>query len=254
MKKFFLDYFLDMLKRKITIITPVKNDEKNIEKTIKSMLNQSYKNFEYIVVDGNSKDSTLEIIKKFKGKIKFFSQKDKNLWDAINFGIKKSSGEIIGILNSNDVFFKNALSLVNNYFDKFNIDYLFGAVKKNRVFYKFEPEKLNYRLNIYPSHSCSFFIKKEIQKKIGFYNIKYNFCADYDLFYKLFKNKNFRGMSTKKNEVVGKFNMEGISSKVPFYKFYFYEMKIRYNNGQNLIYLVFLYPIKILNKIRNLFT
>tara|TARA_B100001063_G_C16750162_1_gene549844 strand:+ start:1216 stop:1947 length:732 start_codon:yes stop_codon:yes gene_type:complete len=243
-----------MNKRKITIITPVKNDEKNIEKTIKSVLNQSYKKVEYIVVDGNSKDSTLKIIKKYKGKVKFFSRKDKNLWDAINFGIKRSSGEIIGILNSNDIFFKNALNLVNTYFEKFDIDFLFGAVKKNRVFYKFEPEKLNYRLNIYPSHSCSFFIKKKIHKKIGFYNIKYNFCADYDLFFKLFKNKKFRGMSTRKNEVVGKFNMEGISSKVPFYKFYFYEMKIRYDNGQNLIYLLFLYPIKILNKLRNLFT
>ena len=94
-----------MKKKKITIITPVKNDEKNIEKTIKSVLNQSYRKFEYIVVDGNSTDSTLEIIKKFKGKIRFFSIKDKNLWDAINFGIKKSSGEIIGILNSNDIFF-----------------------------------------------------------------------------------------------------------------------------------------------------
>ena len=243
-----------MKNRKITIITPVKNDEKNIEKTIRSVLNQNYKNFEYIVVDGNSNDSTLEIIKKFRGNVRFFSKKDKNLWDAINFGITKSSGEIIGTLNSNDFFSKNALSIVNKYFEKFDIDYLFGAVKKNKVFYKFEPEKLHYRLNIYPSHSCSFFIKKKVQKKIGLYNIKYNFCSDYDLFYKLFKNKKFKGMNTKKNEIVGKFNMEGISSKVPFYKFYFYEMKIRYDNGQNLIYLFFLYLIKILNKIRNLFT
>ena len=229
-----------MKNRKITIITPVKNDEKNIEKTIRSVLNQNYKNFEYIVVDGNSNDSTLEIIKKFRGKVRFFSKKDKNLWDAINFGITKSSGEIIGTLNSNDFFAKNALTIVNKYFEKFDIDYLFGAVKKNKVFYKFEPEKLHYRLNIYPSHSCSFFIKKKVQKKIGLYNIKYNFCSDYDLFYKLFKNKKFKGMNTKKNEVVGKFNMEGISSKVPFYKFYFYEMKIRYDNGQNLIYLFFI--------------
>lgn len=243
-----------MKKKKITIITPVKNDEKNIEKTIRSVLNQSYRKFEYIVVDGNSTDSTLKIIKKFKGKIRFFSIKDKNLWDAINFGIKKSSGEIIGILNSNDIFFKDALNYANNYFQKFNLDYLFGAVKKTKVFYKFEPEKLNYRLNIYPSHSCSFFIKKKIHHEIGLYNIKYNFCSDYDLFFRLFKNKKFKGMSTKKNEVFGKFNMEGISSKVPFYKFYFYEMKIRYDNGQNLIYLIFLYPIKILNKIRNLIT
>jgi len=240
-----------MKKRKITIITPVKNDEKNIEKTIRSVLNQSYKRFEYIIVDGNSKDSTLKIVNKFKGKVKIFSRKDKNLWEAINFGIKKSSGEIIGILNSNDIFFKNALKLINDYFERNNIDYLFGAVKKNKVFYKFEPEKLNYRLNIYPSHSCSFFIKKKAQKKIGLYNTKYDFCSDYDLFYKLFKNKNFKGMSTKKSEVIGKFNMKGMSSKIPFYKFYFYEMKIRLDNDQNLFYLIILYIIKILNKLGN---
>ncbi|MBD1140980.1 glycosyltransferase [Pelagibacterales bacterium SAG-MED39] len=243
-----------MKKKKITIITPVKNDQRNIEKTIKSVLGQSYKKLEYIVVDGRSNDKTLQIIKKFKKRLKYFSRKDKNLWDAINFGIRNSSGEIIGILNSNDIFYKNTLKTVNQYFNHYKLDYLFGAVKKDRVFHKFEPDKLSYRLNIYPSHSCSFFIKKKIHKKIGLYNIKYDYCSDYDLFYKLFKNKEFKGMNTRKNQVFGKFDMQGISSKIPFYKFYYYEMKIRYNNGQNLIYLIFLYPIKILNKIRNLFT
>mgnify|MGYP001178526592 FL=1 len=242
-----------MKKNKITIITPVKNDEKNIEKTIRSVLDQSYKNFEYIVVDGKSNDGTLKIIKKFRNKLKYFSKKDKNLWDAINYGIKKSSGEVICILNSNDFFYKNTLKVANRYFNDFKLDYLFGAIQKDRVFYKFEPEKLSYRLNIYPSHSCSFFIKKKLHKIIGLYNTNYDYCSDYDLFYRLFKNKRFKGMSTKKNDVFGKFNMHGMSSKLPFYKFYYYEMKIRYNNGQNLIYLIFLYPIKILNKIRNLF-
>ena len=243
-----------MKKNKITIITPVKNDEKNIEKTIRSVLDQSYKNFEYIVVDGKSNDGTLKIIKKFRNKLKYFSKKDKNLWDAINYGIKKSSGEVICILNSNDFFYKNALKIANRYFNDFKLDYLFGAIRKDRVFYIFEPEKLSYRLNIYPSHSCSFFIKKKLHKIIGLYNTNYDYCSDYDLFYRLFKNKRFKGMSTKKNEVFGKFNMHGMSSKVPFYKSYYYEMKIRYNNGQKLIYLIFLYPIKILNKLRNLFT
>ena len=242
-----------MKKYKITIITPVKNDEKNIEKTIRSVLDQSYKNFEYIVVDGKSNDGTLKIIKKFRNKLKYFSKKDKNLWDAINYGIKKSSGEVICILNSNDFFYKNTLKIANRYFNDFKLDYLFGAIRKDRVFYIFEPEKLSYRLNIYPSHSCSFFIKKKLHKIIGLYNTNYDYCSDYDLFYKLFKNKRFKGMSTKKNDVFGKFNMHGMSSKLPFYKFYYYEMKIRYNNGQNLIYLIFLYLIKILNKIRNLF-
>ena len=228
-----------MKKNKITIITPVKNDEKNIEKTIRSVLDQSYKNFEYIVVDGKSNDGTLKIIKKFRNKLKYFSKKDKNLWDAINYGIKKSSGEVICILNSNDFFYKNALKIANRYFNDLKLDYLFGAIKKDRIFYKFEPEKLSYRLNIYPSHSCSFFIKKKLHKIIGLYNTNYDYCSDYDLFYRLFKNKRFKGMSTKKNEVFGKFNMHGMSSKVPFYKSYYYEMKIRYNNGQNLIYLIF---------------
>ena len=112
-----------MKKNKITIITPVKNDEKNIEKTIKSVLDQSYKNFEYIVVDGKSNDGTLKIIKKFRNKLKYFSKKDKNLWDAINYGIKKSSGEVICILNSNDFFYKNALKIANRYFNDLKLDY-----------------------------------------------------------------------------------------------------------------------------------
>ena len=117
---------LKMKKNNITIITPVKNDEKKIRKTIKSVLRQSYRKFEYIIVDGNSEDSTLKIIKEFNNKLRYFSRKDKNLWDAINFGIKKSSGEIICILNSKDVFNKNTLSISNKYFNNFYIDYLFG--------------------------------------------------------------------------------------------------------------------------------
>ena len=84
---------------KISIITVVKNDVQNIEKTIKSLLNQSYKNFEHIIIDGKSTDGTLSIIKKYKN-IKLVSKKDKNLWEAMNSGIKHSKGDIIGILNS----------------------------------------------------------------------------------------------------------------------------------------------------------
>tara|TARA_B100000767_G_scaffold94731_1_gene91105 strand:- start:1039 stop:1242 length:204 start_codon:yes stop_codon:yes gene_type:complete len=61
------------------------------------------------------------------------------------------------------------------------------------------------------------------------------------------------GISTKKNELIGKFDLNGISSKLPFYKHYFYEMKVRFNNGQNIIYLMILYVVKILNKFRNKF-
>ena len=235
---------------KISIITVVKNDEKNIEKTIQSVLNQSYKNYEHIVVDGKSIDKTVEIVKKFK-KVKLISKKDKNLWDALNTGIKNAKGEIIGVLNSKDIYYKNTLKIVNKYFNKNKIDFLFGAVQKNRLFYKFEPEKINYRLNIYPAHSVGFFIKSNKQKKLGLYNINYNICSDYDLFYRMIVKHKMIGINTKKTEIFGKFDTNGLSSKVNVFKFYYQEIKIRYKNGQNLSFLAILFLIKILNLLRN---
>ena len=242
-----------MKKYKITIITVVKNDEKNIEKTIRSVLSQRYNNIQYIVIDGNSTDKTLDIVKKFKNKIQIISRKDKNLWEAINLGLRKSKGEIIGILNSKDIFYKNALKTVNYYFRKHKIEFLFGAVKKDRIYYKFEPEKIFYRFNIYTSHSCGFFIRTKAQKKLGYYNTDYDYCSDYDLFYRMIVEKKMKGISTKKNEVIGKFDLNGISSRVPFYKQYYYEMKIRLDNGQNKIVVFTIFFLRLLRNFKRLF-
>lgn len=234
----------------ISVITVVKNGEKNIKKTLKSVFNQSYKNHEYIVIDGNSEDKTLRILKKYENKIDFLiSQRDKNLWDAINKGIKLSNGKVIGILNSGDIYYKNTLKTVNKYFKNGKLHYLFGPVIKDRLLFRYEPEKINYRFNIYPSHSSGFFVLKKVHKRIGMYNIKYNFGSDYDFFYKIIKNKSLKGEIANKNEVFGKFDLNGISSKIPFFASYFYEMVIRFENGQNVMYLFFLYWIKIFNKI-----
>jgi len=236
----------------ITIITVVKNDNKNIEKTIESVINQSYQNIELIVIDGKSSDGTLNKIKKYDKKIDLWiSKEDKNLWEALNLGIKFARGDIIGILNSNDYFYKDSMKIVSKYFSTNRIDFLFGAVQKNKVFYKFEPEKIYYRFNIYPSHSCGFFIKRHVQKIVGAYNPNYKYCSDYDYFYRLIVKKKMKGTSTKKKEVLGKFDLNGISSRVSFFKTYIYEMKIRYDNDQNIIFLFFLFLIKLLNKLRN---
>jgi glycosyltransferase involved in cell wall biosynthesis len=237
---------------KISIITVVKNDVQNIEKTIKSLLKQNYKNFEHIIIDGKSTDGTLSVIKKYRN-IKLVSKRDKNLWDAMNTGIKHSKGDIIGILNSNDVLYKKSLVIVNSYFNKFKLDFLFGAVKKNEIFYKFEPKKIFYRFNIYPSHSIGFFIKSNKQKQLGYYNTDYDICSDYDLFYRMIVHKKMKGISTKKNEVLGKFDMNGLSTRVSTLRLYYQEMKIRFFNGQNFFLLFFLFFIKILNKLRNKF-
>ena len=90
---------------KISLITVCFNSSKTIERTFSSVKNQTYKNIEYIVVDGNSSDNTVQIIKNYKKVIsKFISENDKGLYDAINKGIKMASGDIIGILNSDDIF------------------------------------------------------------------------------------------------------------------------------------------------------
>jgi glycosyltransferase involved in cell wall biosynthesis len=116
----------------ISIITVVYNGEKYIEQTIKSVLNQSFKNFEYIIIDGKSDDSTLNIINKYKNKIDIIlSQKDKNLWDAVNKGIRLSKGEIVGWISSDDTYTSNALKIISSYFsNNKKIDLLFGSVKK----------------------------------------------------------------------------------------------------------------------------
>ena len=96
-----------MKKYKISIITVTKNSEKFLLQNILSVKSQNYKNLEHIIVDGNSKDKTINIINSHKRSIKFVKNyNDKGLYHAMNVGIKKSSGDIIGILNSDDIYFK----------------------------------------------------------------------------------------------------------------------------------------------------
>jgi len=242
-------------KNLISIITVVLNGEKTIERTIKSVINQSYSNYELIVIDGGSSDGTINILKKYNKNISFWmSKKDKGIYHAMNKGIKKSSGKIIGILNSDDYYLKNALKTVNTYFNKFqNIEFLFGSVKKNRIMSGFYPEKISYRFNIYPGHSSGFFIKKKTHKKVGLYNTKFKYSADLDLIYKLIVKHKINGMSTKKNEVTGVFSMQGISNKSGFIVKIMEEARVRLHNKQNLFYVILLVLLHSLNHLYNKF-
>ena len=239
-----------MKKFKISIITVCLNSEKTIERAIQSVLNQNYdkKNIQHIIIDGKSKDNTIKIIKKYQKKIYYWeSEKDGGIYNAMNKGIKKSSGDIIGILNSDDFYYKNTFQIVNNYFNKFNLDYLFGSVDHLKLYHGFYPEKIWYKLNIYPAHSVGFFIKKKIQMKIGLYDENIQYASDRDLFYKLIRYKNI-GLATKKNEVFGKFNPDGISTKLSYSQLLKEEFKVRKGNKQNVIFIIFLLLIKSVYK------
>ena len=149
---------------KISVVTVTKNSEKYLEENIQSLSNQTYRNFEHIIIDGASTDKTIKIIKKNSNKItKWISEPDDGLYFAMNKGIKLCSGDIIGILNSDDIYFPEALSIVNRYFSKNkNLDFLFGSVHKHKLMHGYFPKKIKWTFGFYTAHSVGFFIKKKI--------------------------------------------------------------------------------------------
>ena len=232
----------------ISIITVVKNAETTIEKCIESVLNQNYKNIQYIIIDGNSTDNTKKIIDKYKNKISLIiSEDDNGIWDAMNKGIKLAKGTIVGFINADDFYYENSLKIVNKYFDEENIDFLFGTVKKYKIMHGYNPSFIKWSFGFYTSHSVGFFIKTQKHKEVGFYNTKY-LSADLDFFYKMIVSFKLRGKSTKKEEILGEFGKGGFSSKINYIKHLKDLNQIRIDNKQNKLFVYFLYFIKIIKK------
>ena len=169
---------------KITIITVCVNAEKTIKDTIESVLKQSYKDFEYIIVDGKSSDDTLKIISKYQDKrIKLISEKDKGLYDAMNKGIKLATGDIIGTINSDDILAsENIFQTVIENFDE-NTDVIYANIKYyNEDFSKVKRDFISgTKENEYfcPAHP-SMYVRKEIYQRIGTYNTSYKIASDFD--------------------------------------------------------------------------
>ena len=239
---------MDQLKKKITIITVVKNSEKTIERCIKSVLSQNYNNLEYIIIDGNSSDGTEKIINKYKNQItKIIIAEDSGIWDAMNRGINLASGEVLGFLNADDYYYDNIFEIVNNYFLNNNIDFLFGSVEKYKLMHGYNPWKVRWSFGFYTSHSVGFFIKTKKHLEVGLYNKKY-LSADLDFFYKMIVKYKMLGIGSKKDEVFGKFQKGGFSSKIKYLDHLIDLNKIRINNDQNTLFVYFLFVIKIIKK------
>ena len=238
-----------------TILTVVLNNERYLEQTIKSVLKQSFKDYEYIVIDGGSSDKSLDIIKKYQNKINYWvSEKDKGIYDAFNKGMSLAQGQFIGIINSDDIYRTNTLKIISKYIKKNNkIDFIFGSVKKHwGVLHGYKPRKIHYSWGFYSSHSTGFFLSLKAAKKVGLYNLKYKYHADYDYFYRLIVGHKMKGIATKKKEITGVFRRGGFSSTIHYRNLFKEEMLIRFNNGQNkiLIFIIFLYKLfKHFNKI-----
>ena len=237
-----------------SIITVVLNSEKFLEDTINSVISQKA-DIEYIIIDGGSTDNTTNIIRKYEKDINYWiSKKDRGIYDAMNKGMEQATGEYICFVNSGDTLKKNALKIIKNYIDKnTDADFIFGSVKKHwGIVHGYRPEKINYSWGFYSSHSTGFFIKLSSAKKIGIYNLKYKYHADYDYFYRMIVKKKMKGISTKKNEITGIFARGGFSSKSPYKKMFIEELKIRYDNGQSILLILFLALYKFIKHFRKI--
>ena len=238
-----------------SIITVVYNNEKYLEETILSVLKQSYKNFEYIIVDGGSTDRTLEIIKKYNNKIDYWvSEKDKGIYDAFNKGMSLCRGNFIGIINSDDTYTKNSLKIISSYIKKKPVfDFIFGSVRKHwGILHGYKPNKIFYSWGFYSSHSTGFFIRRSAAQKVGLYDLKYKYHADYDYFYRLIVQKKMTGLATKKKEITGIFRRGGFSSTINYRKLFKEEMLIRYNNKQNFVLLIVIFIYKIIKHFKKI--
>lgn len=188
---------------KISIITPTLNQANFIEQTIKSVLSQNYSDLEYIVVDGGSTDGTLDILKKYRGKLSWISGKDKGQSDAINKGLKMSSGAIVGYLNSDDVLENGALSQIADFFVAhddifwvtgkcFIID---GRGRRTRflvnwyknIFLKYFRSFATLIITNYISQPATFW-KREILENVGLFKTSLHYSMDYDHWLRISKN------------------------------------------------------------------
>ncbi|MGN0033204.1 MAG: glycosyltransferase family 2 protein [Candidatus Limimorpha sp.] len=184
----------------ISLITVTYNSAATLRDTIQSVINQTFKDIEYILVDGGSNDGTVDIIKEFEplfqGKMRWVSERDKGIYDAMNKGIAMATGDVVGILNSDDFFASDdILHTVSDTFERDNqLDGVYADViyvDKNNITKTlrrfsgkiFTRKRLCY--GFMPPHP-SFFIKKDCYRKSGPYSLKYPICADYDMFVKMF--------------------------------------------------------------------
>ena len=189
---------------KISLITVTYNSEKTLKRTFESILKQTYNNIEYIVIDGASIDNTVTLIKeyepKFKNKIKWISELDKGLYDAMNKGIQMTTGDVIGILNSDDFFTSNHIlqQVAETFKLNNNVDAVYGDIhfvhpdnlgKCVRYYSSKVFKRSLMRLGFMPAHP-SFYMRKEYFEKYGLYKTDYKIAADFEFLLRvIYKHK-----------------------------------------------------------------
>ena len=171
---------------KISIITVVWNDKVGLEKTIKSIINQTYENIELIIIDGFSTDGSINVIKKYENHINYWiSEKDKGIYDAMNKGIDVATGTWLNFMNAGDIFVdKNVLNKIN-FSKNNNMVLLYGnKIQNNKIVYPLDIKKLEIG-EIHANHQSMFFNQKILKDDLS-YKLKYKIYGDYELVNKIY--------------------------------------------------------------------
>ena len=218
-----MNYILDKLSSnpRVTIITVCFNSEKTIKDTIESVLSQDYKNIEYIVVDADSSDETKNIIQQFEDKISLFiCEKDNGIYDGMNKGIKNATGEIIGILNSDDIY--SSCKVISQVVNKLKITNS-ATLYADLVFVK--KDNLNKVMRYWKSGEFSIkklkkgwmiphptlFVRKEVYERFGLYNYEFKKSSDYEMVLRTLYKKNLT--TTYLPKIIVKMRSGGVSNK-----------------------------------------
>ena len=224
----------------VTIITVVRNDKDKLRVTIKSIANQTYKNIEYIVIDGKSKDGTLNAIHEFDKVIDFWkSEPDNGIYDAMNKGIKIANGSWVNFLNAGDTFYDN-YTLENIFKLPLYGDIIYGDFALNDIILTtpivVKARSINsiFKGNVYSHQSC--FVNRSILIKFPF-NTKYKIAADYDQMMTFYKNKFvFQYFPVPVSIMLS----NGLSYSNP--KTYFEQMTIVFLSSRNMFKLIYFLP------------
>ena len=182
---------------KFSIITVTYNSASTLRDTIESVLTQTYTDIEYIIVDGLSKDNTINIIKEyeslFNGRMRWISEKDNGLYDAMNKGFKMATGDVIGIINSDDLFSEaTAIEKVIQCFKEHpDVDAVYADLyyvaqydTSKIVRHWISGEQRSFKYGWHPAHP-TFYVKREVYKKYGLFDLDFKFAADFELMLRL---------------------------------------------------------------------
>lgn len=199
----------------VSIVTVCYNSEKTIRRTIESVLMQTYDNIEYVIIDGKSSDSTCKIIEEyrpfFKKRLKLISEPDEGIYDAMNKGINYSEGELIGIINSDDFYERDAVEKIVHFWNGKNKQILHGLMRQLRSGKEYgiiltSADFLRERMIQHPS--C--FVTKDVYKTLGLFNTKYKYVADYEFMIRAYEGN---VLFTPVYCVIANFEEGGVSEK-----------------------------------------